>query len=256
MSIRFSCSKCGKTLVVPETVAGKSGKCSGCGLALTVPRFPDPAPVHTKSQAGAESGSSLSETERTRIEEEERVRAEARIRAEHEARRRIQAESDASQQVAPIAQSTSEATKPPATIQGTVRDGWTAIVGAVLMAIGVLLPWIQVHSPFGAGGLRGIDTADGKLVGVLTILIALVGASRIARSTSRLAFGVACLVFVLVASSAVMVDLKNVASLSGAAEAQKFPTEVGEGLYVVLVGCAATLSGAVDALTAHRFKLV
>ena len=37
MSISFSCSQCGKKLKAPESAAGKSSKCPGCGATVTCP---------------------------------------------------------------------------------------------------------------------------------------------------------------------------------------------------------------------------
>ena len=37
--IRFACSKCGKTFRVPDSYAGKPGKCGRCGNAFTAPTF-------------------------------------------------------------------------------------------------------------------------------------------------------------------------------------------------------------------------
>lgn len=43
--IKFFCSTCGKKIGVPDTMAGKRGKCPGCGAALTVPPSSSQAPA-------------------------------------------------------------------------------------------------------------------------------------------------------------------------------------------------------------------
>ena len=43
MSIRFACPGCGKTIEVPDGLAGRRGKCPGCRTVFDVPRQSDPA---------------------------------------------------------------------------------------------------------------------------------------------------------------------------------------------------------------------
>src|SRR6185437_6872201 len=43
MSIEFSCA-CGKRFKVRDELAGKRGKCTGCGKAVLIPRGPEPEP--------------------------------------------------------------------------------------------------------------------------------------------------------------------------------------------------------------------
>lgn len=40
--INLACHSCGSTFSVPDSFAGRSGKCKQCGLGLTVPAAPDP----------------------------------------------------------------------------------------------------------------------------------------------------------------------------------------------------------------------
>ena len=37
--IAFQCGSCGKQIVVDEQVAGRMGRCTGCGATLLIPRF-------------------------------------------------------------------------------------------------------------------------------------------------------------------------------------------------------------------------
>src|SRR5437763_17188406 len=41
MSIAFTCPRCGKSYSVDPALAGRSGKCSGCGRPMTAPHFYD-----------------------------------------------------------------------------------------------------------------------------------------------------------------------------------------------------------------------
>jgi ubiquitin-protein ligase/DNA-directed RNA polymerase subunit RPC12/RpoP len=41
--ITFSCQSCGKAFAVPESYAGRSARCKGCGAMVTVPAAPAPA---------------------------------------------------------------------------------------------------------------------------------------------------------------------------------------------------------------------
>src|SRR6267154_1552247 len=42
--ICFSCGNCGKAFNVPETYAGRSARCKGCGATVTVPATVTPPP--------------------------------------------------------------------------------------------------------------------------------------------------------------------------------------------------------------------
>lgn len=42
MSLRVQCPTCGKTLGVPESAAGREGKCNACGSKLVVPKVAAP----------------------------------------------------------------------------------------------------------------------------------------------------------------------------------------------------------------------
>lgn len=42
MSLRVQCPACGKTLGVPESAAGREGKCNACGSKMVVPKMAAP----------------------------------------------------------------------------------------------------------------------------------------------------------------------------------------------------------------------
>jgi hypothetical protein len=54
MSISFVCKQCGKKLKAPDSAAGKSSKCPGCGAGVTCPA-PTPGPKPTAKATGAAS---------------------------------------------------------------------------------------------------------------------------------------------------------------------------------------------------------
>ena len=54
MSISFVCKQCGKKLKAPDSAAGKSSKCPGCGAAVTCPA-PTSGPKPTPKATGAAS---------------------------------------------------------------------------------------------------------------------------------------------------------------------------------------------------------
>src|SRR4051812_40928113 len=41
MSIAFTCPRCGKSYSVDPALAGRAGRCSGCGRRMTIPHFYD-----------------------------------------------------------------------------------------------------------------------------------------------------------------------------------------------------------------------
>lgn len=43
MPLKIHCPQCRKSLTVPEQLAGRTGKCPGCGASVSIPPLPPPA---------------------------------------------------------------------------------------------------------------------------------------------------------------------------------------------------------------------
>jgi len=58
MPISVQCTQCGKTLKVPDTMAGKRGKCPGCGAVIAIPGAGGMQPAASSAPAPATGGKS------------------------------------------------------------------------------------------------------------------------------------------------------------------------------------------------------
>jgi len=58
LAITVKCTGCGKTLKVKDELAGKRGKCPGCGTIIQIPKAPaaPPASPSTEQEQGATGG--------------------------------------------------------------------------------------------------------------------------------------------------------------------------------------------------------
>lgn len=45
MPLKLQCLKCHKALTVPDQLAGRTGKCPGCGASVSIPPLPPPPPA-------------------------------------------------------------------------------------------------------------------------------------------------------------------------------------------------------------------
>lgn len=48
--VELNCPKCGKTLRIPDEYRGQTGKCNGCGTAISVPGLVAPPPIYSTVQ--------------------------------------------------------------------------------------------------------------------------------------------------------------------------------------------------------------
>jgi hypothetical protein len=115
------------------------------------------------------------------------------------------------------------------------------IAGAGLIAVGSLLPWASVSSPFGTVSFAGTE-GDGRITLVLAVLIGL-GAAFLWRRPGpawiwRVVVGLLAVYVIYIAWN----DMSNLSDYA-AEESDLVLGSVGAGLYLVLIGGLAALGG-------------
>lgn len=114
-----------------------------------------------------------------------------------------------------------------------------AIVGAVLIGIGSVLPWAKVESQFGDLSVAGTE-GDGVITLIAAVVLAIGGFMRIKSPGSTFA-KVLIVLSALVAGVTAAYDMSSISDIGG----NEFATaSVGIGLYVVLAGAVVGMLGA------------
>jgi hypothetical protein len=116
--------------------------------------------------------------------------------------------------------------------------------GAVLAAIGSLLPWANIRTIFGSIGVAGTD-GDGVITLAAAVVLALLALLLLlqpqrAGSVTMYAAGLCA---VLIAGVGVY-DFSNVSDGISEASGDGVSASVGAGLYLVVLGGAAAIVGA------------
>ena len=118
----------------------------------------------------------------------------------------------------------------------------TTAAGLGLVVLGLFLPWISGVAPLADRIERsGLDTADGKIIGILVVLMSLLTARefRAPRSWTRRLVGlVACAVGV-----AIWADWHDLLQRIDELGLGSFEPEVGSGLYLCALGVGLTVIG-------------
>lgn len=120
------------------------------------------------------------------------------------------------------------------------RYTWLALAAAGLVALGSMLPWATIHSPFGSVSLAGTE-GDG--------VISLVGAAVFAAVWLLAGLGDRpgqnwMIVAVALAAGGIVLAIVKIIDVQSAIDElgdEFVTTSVGVGLWVVLIGSAAAL---------------
>ena len=113
---------------------------------------------------------------------------------------------------------------------------YVTIVGAVLLFVGLLLPWATLDAFGQSTSVSGLDTDDGKLM--LVLAIALIGVTVVYMRTSATW---AAILSILVALAALGLTLFEIQDVSGSFEG----ISVGAGLWVDLIGSVLAVAGSI-----------
>lgn len=129
--------------------------------------------------------------------------------------------------------------------------GAATLVGAALIIVGVILPWVNVSlGEFGSVSVKGLDTDDGKIAIGIGVILAALGALMIAKRTRGVLLGVGIAALVLGAMQTLF-SVINLTDISGEA-GESIGASVGIGLYVTLVGSLIALVGGILGIVAAR----
>ncbi len=133
------------------------------------------------------------------------------------------------------------------------RPGWVLVGGAVLLAIGSVLPWASATSLGDDVTVNGTES-DGVLTILMAALVAGLGFPLVRRATGagRLVPALVVALLALALCVADMVDIERIANETSGLVAG---TTIEYGLYVATLGAAASAVGAVLGLRAsHRAR--
>ena len=141
---------------------------------------------------------------------------------------------------------------------GEVLSLWlgrsAAVVGALMMVIGALLPWATASvGTIATLSRSGVATGDGWSFIIAAVLGAAIGSFSI-RGFTGLGRGVCLLAVGLVAEVLIGVEFTNVRNTvlsAGGAFFDMGTQEVGAGIYVMAFGAAAIFLGGANELLRH-----
>jgi hypothetical protein len=142
--------------------------------------------------------------------------------------------------------------RPPPLVRTNPLAAVVLAAGVALVAVGSFLPWAKVDSRFGDYTVSGMD-GDGPLTLIGAIGVAVLGGLAVLGPWAKGALtglAVSALVVAGLVTLVALVDIADVASRFGEADAIGLDMSVGVGLWVVLVGGLAASAGAVIALVA------
>lgn len=133
---------------------------------------------------------------------------------------------------------------------------WLGPIGAGLMAVGTLFPWVKAATIFGAFEVDGTQYGDGKTVLVLGVAAAVIGFIGMSGPNQKAIS--AALAAAAVGGAISVYDLVNVTSRLGAVDGEGVAASVGEGLYLCAIGGVASVVGFVMVMrrAGIRFKLL
>ena len=114
------------------------------------------------------------------------------------------------------------------------------MVGGILVAAGSLLPWATVSSGFGSISLNGIE-GDGKFTLAVGAALTLVGYLRFVGGGSK---ALLTLLLSIAALGLGLIEYANASKVLDAAGSEFARTSIGIGLYLILLGGAVALFGA------------
>jgi hypothetical protein len=162
--------------------------------------------------------------------------------ADEEGRRRIE-EYNASVKAGgqlPAAPGTEQPSAPPAT-QSTLPAALTGLAGLAVV-VGSIMPWASIATAFGTVSVAGTE-GDGKITLALGVGLLILAAVQISNANPGLRLFSA----IVGAGTGVVavIDIANVSSKVGEVSSAFARASVGSGLYVVLVGGALAIIGAV-----------
>lgn len=150
--IEFTCSRCGKQLMVQDEAAGKRGKCPKCGAILHVPD------AHSRPALEPETAQPTTKTD-------ERARASSADAPDHQ--------SDASEREC-VGSHVPDGARDKQLDQPAKIAMWAGGLGLLVLALSPLFKWINV----GGGGVTGIS-GDGKIVLGVTVVAIIVYAGAV-----------------------------------------------------------------------------
>lgn len=124
------------------------------------------------------------------------------------------------------------------------RYGWLALVGAGLVAVGSMLPWVEAHTAFGTVSLNGTE-GDGQLslvgAGIFALIWFIADLSHKASSGWMIAeVGLAVAGFIFA-----IVKMNDIQEAITEADSTYVTASVGVGLWVCLAGAVVALAACV-----------
>ncbi|MBI4884777.1 MAG: hypothetical protein HY826_12070, partial [Actinobacteria bacterium] len=127
--------------------------------------------------------------------------------------------------------------------------------GGVLMIVGSFLSWFEIDGEtfngFSEGGENGDGTKDGPVFAVLGVLALSFGLVQLA-ARKVLALGIIGIVVGAFGLLAAIADLSDVNDLVDLGEAFGADVSAGPGLYVVILGAAVAIAGAIATIAKRR----
>lgn len=163
--------------------------------------------------------------------------------ADKEGRRRIE-EYNASVKAGgqlPAAPGAEQPQAAPAAQASPVTAALTGLAGLAVV-VGSIMPWASIATAFGTVSVAGTE-GDGKITLALGVVLLILAAVQINSGSAGLRlFGA---IVGAGAGVVAVIDIANVSSKIGAVSSVFARASVGSGLYVVLVGAAVAVIGAV-----------
>lgn len=124
-----------------------------------------------------------------------------------------------------------------------------AIVGAVMLGVGTLLPWATITTGFGSASVNGIE-GDGVIVLAIATLIGIIAVASMDRPGRAAPLVIA--VAAGLALVALFIDYAGVSERLQDASSSVARASIGTGLYLCLAGAGVALIGAIFLFPGHE----
>jgi hypothetical protein len=134
----------------------------------------------------------------------------------------------------------------------TLAPGGITLVGAALIIVGVLLPWVTISFGGLSENVSGLDTDDGKIALGIGAVVALFGLIMLVKPTRGVLLGAGIVALILGVAQAIfsVIDLSDISDAAGGVEGLE--ASAGIGLYLTLGGAVVALVGGLMGILAAR----
>ena len=135
-------------------------------------------------------------------------------------------------------------TAPPVPTKNSDVGGKITVAGGALILVGTFMPWIIMTNAYETASQNGFAAPDGGWMLLFGVLIGAVGFSRM---NSQVHWGTQVLPLFVAAFAgwAAIADISSVATRAAPIAASYYASwQMGPGLYVIVLGAAVTIVGA------------